>query len=260
MCDEAGSADKPTLVLVHAYATGRALWADVLSRLGKHWHVLAPDLPGYAPDGPPVPADVSLDAYADALVALLDSRGISKAVFLGCSMGGYTLFRLWERAPDRVAGLAFCDTAAHADSDAKRASRLAAVAKMREAQSTQPIMGMTHKVLGATTLATRPDLVAHVDSLIERTPWQAAVHGHEAMAARPDSTKLLASISVPVLSLRGSEDALSSADAHDVIAAGAARSERVSLPTAGHLPMLELPVFFATATRSWLQRFFPAGW
>ncbi|MBC7185248.1 MAG: alpha/beta fold hydrolase, partial [Marinobacter sp.] len=39
--------DRPTLVLIHGFAAMKENWGLWLQRLPRHWHLLAPDLPGF---------------------------------------------------------------------------------------------------------------------------------------------------------------------------------------------------------------------
>jgi pimeloyl-ACP methyl ester carboxylesterase len=50
-------------------------------------HALAVDPPGFA-GSPNLPGPYTMEAYADAVAALLDERGIGRAVLVGGSMGG----------------------------------------------------------------------------------------------------------------------------------------------------------------------------
>ena len=53
--------------------------------------------------------------YADDLVAVLDAVGVGQAVVCGLSMGGYIVFELLRRYPERVRAAVLCDTRPQAD-------------------------------------------------------------------------------------------------------------------------------------------------
>jgi len=70
----------------------------------------------------------SRDAYAysdlaDDLIAVLDDRGIDRAVLAGASMGAHTLLRVALLAPERVSGLVVI-TPAYSGPDAMRPERI----------------------------------------------------------------------------------------------------------------------------------------
>jgi alpha/beta hydrolase fold len=95
------------LVLIHGFPLCRKMWrpqAEALDRAGCR--VITPDLRGFGESGLSS-GTVSMDDYADDIVALMDHLGIDKAVVGGMSMGGYVLLNLLERYPERVAASVF---------------------------------------------------------------------------------------------------------------------------------------------------------
>jgi pimeloyl-ACP methyl ester carboxylesterase len=72
---------------------------------GGHRVVLY-DARGHGRSGPaPSPEAYGYDDLADDLLAVLDDRGIERAVLAGASMGAHTLTRFALEHPDRAAGL-----------------------------------------------------------------------------------------------------------------------------------------------------------
>ena len=101
-----------TIVLLHGWnATGALNWARTIERLGEHYHVVALDHRGHG-QGIKDGTAFTLEDCADDAVALLDSLGITSAIFLGYSMGGPIAQLVWRQHPHRVDGLVFYATAA----------------------------------------------------------------------------------------------------------------------------------------------------
>lgn len=97
---------KPAIILVHGAWHSAASWhklSPALERLG--FRVVAPDLPGHG--GNPRPdAEVTLAAYADAVVGTLNALD-GPAILVGHSMGGAVISQAAERQPERIAGLIY---------------------------------------------------------------------------------------------------------------------------------------------------------
>jgi pimeloyl-ACP methyl ester carboxylesterase len=223
------------LVLLHAFPLDSRMWDGVREPLADRFRLVTPDLG----EGPP-----SLDAAADAVLAGL---GDEPFVLGGCSMGGYLAMAILRKVPERVAGLIFVDTKSAADAPEARENRLAMASRV-EAEGVAWLADvMLPHLIGATTREHRPEVVATLRALIGSQSPSVVARAQRAMAARPDSTELLARVSAPTLVVRGAEDALMAAGAVEVPGARV-----VELAGCGHLPPVEDPDAFAAVVLDWL--------
>lgn len=243
--DDAGPRDAPALLLVHGFPHGRWLWDAQVAALGDRARCIAPDLPGFGRS--PALAAPSMDAYADALVALLDELAVERAVVCGLSMGGYVAFALWRRHPGRVRALALADTRAGADAPEAAQRRRELMALARGEGSAAVAESQLAGSLGKTTRATRPELVAAFRARLAEAPVEGIVGALEAMIDRPDSTPTLATIDVPTLVVVGAEDALTPPKEARALHAAIAGSRLVEIPGAGHVSCVEQPAAFTAA-------------
>lgn len=227
-------------VLVHGFPLDRTLWRHQLAGLSR-WKRIAVDLRGCG--GSSVPADgYSMARYADDLVAVLDALGLKQAVFCGLSMGGYILFELLRRHPDRVQGLVLTDTRAESDSAEGKRGRddMVAVAERDGAAGIAKLM--LPKLLAPATAQTQPEVVRQVEAMILRTPVPGIVGALRAMRERPDSRPLLTEIRIPTLVLVGAEDALTPPALARAMAEAIPGARYAEVPGAGHLAPLEQPL------------------
>lgn len=98
------------LVLVHALGVDRRMWRDVVPALARNFRVISYDLRGH---GHAAGArDISLDAFAADLGALMDALSIDRAVVVGLSLGGAIAQTFALRNPRRLAGLGLVATTA----------------------------------------------------------------------------------------------------------------------------------------------------
>ncbi|MFZ2172496.1 MAG: alpha/beta hydrolase [Rhodococcus sp. (in: high G+C Gram-positive bacteria)] len=101
---EAGSGHP--VVLLHGSgpgATGATNFSPNIEALAEHFHVIAPDMPGWG-ESDTQNDDTGRDHVA-VLIALLDELGIEKAALVGNSMGGITAVTTAIQHPDRVSHL-----------------------------------------------------------------------------------------------------------------------------------------------------------
>lgn len=236
-----GQVEEIPLVLLHAFPYDASMWLDVVQELDD-LPVLTVDAPGF---GSPAVDEESLEAYADAVVADLASLGVARAVVAGLSMGGYTALAIAERRPELLAGLGLLDTKAGADDADARQTRLDAAAG---ADRGEDVVGESYqKHLSPHTLESRPEVVETVRELLAKAPTAGIAWAQRAMAARPDRLQALGMISAPSLVVRGSDDALSPAEANQAMVEVLADAHFVEIENAGHLTNFEAPAELAGA-------------
>ncbi|MFN3875246.1 MAG: alpha/beta fold hydrolase, partial [Flavobacteriales bacterium] len=104
--------ERPAIVFLHGFPHDGGLWHSQVARFAPHRRVLAPDMRGFGRDRRPLPAAMTMEAYAEDARALMDAEGIGRAVLCGLSMGGSVALAFAERWPERLSGLVLCNTRA----------------------------------------------------------------------------------------------------------------------------------------------------
>lgn len=106
---EAGSPTAPPLLYLHGINIGN-LWLAFHQALSQHFHVFAPDIPGFGLTGRP---DWMRDMsdYILYLRDLLDTLGLEKASVVGHSLGGWMAAELAVWYPERVEKLVLSNSA-----------------------------------------------------------------------------------------------------------------------------------------------------
>ena len=230
------------IVFIHAFPLNRTMWAPQVSALVERCRCIAVDLRGFGETALAEP--VSLDQYADDVVAVMDKLGVERAIVAGCSMGGYTAFALWRRHPERVRALVLADTKATADTDEARAKRVALIETARTQGSTAVANLQIASLIGKTAREKQPDTYDAVHRMIAQTKPEAIVAALEAMMHRPDSTPTLATITVPTLVIVGDEDVPTPVKDARAMHQGIPGSRLEIVAGAGHLANLERPAAF----------------
>ncbi|MEW6233964.1 MAG: alpha/beta fold hydrolase [Candidatus Omnitrophota bacterium] len=250
---EKGNLNAPALVLIHAFPMNRRMWQHQLEDLSDILRVVAPDLPGFG-ESPGLVEEKSMAAFAREVVLLLDQLSIRKAVFGGCSMGGYILFELWRQAPERFAGMILCDTRCEADSPEARENRMKTIAQIRE-QGAAPLEAMLAKLICGETAANRKELAEEIRQVILSTQQNSAVDALRALADRPDSSETLAGVIVPALAIVGEKDAVSPPEVVRFMQEKIRGATLAVIPNAGHLSPLENPQAVNGAIREFLWEY-----
>lgn len=234
--------DGPPIVFIHGFPHDRTLWAHQRAALASRARVIVPDLCGFGESA--AEGVMTVERYADDIIALLDVLAIERAVVCGLSMGGYIAMAMWRRAPQRISGLVFCDTKAAPDNDAGRAARDETITFVQQAGAGALAERQLPKMLGTSTHARRPEVVDAMRSMMTRQSVDGIVAALGALRDRPDSRETVQSISVPTLVVVGDDDQLTPlSDAQALIALlpPSAHARLEIIEDSGHAVCVERP-------------------
>jgi pimeloyl-ACP methyl ester carboxylesterase len=242
----------PPVVLLHPFPSNHEFWHPVAAALDSRYRLILPDLRGHGNseigEGPAL-----MKKHASDVARVLDAAAVGQAAFVGCSIGGYILFEFWRRFRARVTSLVLCDTRPQPDTAEARANRLKAAATVLE-QGTEPFLEtMIPKLMGPTTVTTRPDLVDGARAMMHKMSAEDISQVLRGMAERPDSVADLKTINVPTLIAIGEEDVLSTVADGELMRQNIAGSQLKVIPKAGHYSPWEQAEAAGTVLRQFLD-------
>ena len=247
--------DGHPVVLLHPTPVDHRFWLPVANLFSSKYRLILPDLRGHGRsetgDGP-----VTVQKLAADAARLLDHLSLNKALFAGCSIGGYTLYEIWRQTPDRVEAFAFCSSKPQADNDAARAKREENIAKIRTHGTADFVESMLASLIGPTARRRWPQKVAEAREMMQQLTPNAVIAIQQGLAARPDSVATARTLRVPCCIVAAGEDGGSTpADMRllaEQIRNGGYGAEYNEIPDAGHYAPFEQPELVARI----LHRFF----
>jgi len=240
------------LVLLHAFPLNRRMWEAQIESWSRQFRVIAPDWRGFG-ESPPGDEEFTMELCADDLHQLLRYLKVKeKLVLLGLSMGGYIAFEFLRKYQDQLRGLILAATQPIPDSEPSRKARYE-TAEFVQKEGTGPLAEkLIPRLLGKTTLETKPDVVERVRSSIQSNSPQGIAKACYGLAWRRDSSALLDQIQVPTLVLAGSEDVIVPRVQADIMHQRISSSQFSVIYESGHLINLEQLVKFQDAVLSFL--------
>lgn len=243
----------PDVVLLHPYPSDHRYWLPMVQHLESRFRLVLPDLRGLGRSGVG-DGITTMEKLATDLLRLCDELKIGRAVFVGCSVGGYALFEFWRRWRERVKALVLMDTKASLDSDEARAGRLRNAEETLLQGPAWAIEQMLPKLLSPLTMSSRLDVVQRARDTMgdARAAGMAAMQ--RGMAQRADSTLTLAEIGVPTLVLGGEDDAPAPVSEMEKMARGIRGAELKIVRRAGHFAAFEQPEELGRLVRDFLER------
>jgi pimeloyl-ACP methyl ester carboxylesterase len=229
------------VVFLHGFPHDRSLWAAQLGSLAVPTRTLACDLRGF---GESEGTAHSMDDYASDVAEWLTNLGITRAVIVGLSMGGYVAFALWRLQPGLVRALVLADTRAGPDDAATKVRRNDQIALVR-ARGTEALAdALVQGMIGKTTRSQRPEVAERVHAMLSRAPTEGTIGALGALRDRPDSRPTLATITVPTLIVVGEEDVLTPVSESRAMHEAINGSLMQIITGAGHLSNFERPAGF----------------
>lgn len=103
---EAGSAEAPTVLLLHGFAASSYMFRDLMPQLATKFHVIAPDLPGF---GQTTVKSSSFNYTFDNLSAVIDAftkaKGLKQYAIYVFDYGAPVGWRLAVNNPDKISAI-----------------------------------------------------------------------------------------------------------------------------------------------------------
>ncbi|MDZ7800998.1 MAG: alpha/beta hydrolase [Trueperaceae bacterium] len=237
------------VVLIHGNFASRRWFYEQLAAPPPGLRLLAPDLPNFGAS-PPLPAgEIRLEAYADALVALLDALEVPRAVLVGHSLGAAVAERACVARPSRVAGLMLVDGAPPQGLPRPEAhyELLAGLQGRRDA---------LEAALGPLCpTRTPPTWPALLDDALAMAP--AAFDGNARALGRSVLPPVPDDFDAPVLVLRGGQDVLITDEMAQATARHWPGAELVTWTDVGHAPPVEAPTRFTALLAEFAEAAMP---
>jgi pimeloyl-ACP methyl ester carboxylesterase len=239
------------IVLIHGYPLDGSMWQSQAAALtGAGYRVHAPHLPGFGGTAAWGSERCSIANFAEQIHRVIVSDLGGKAVVGGFSMGGYVLMALLREYPESVGAGMFIDTRCEADTGETRSNRLKSIEQVQAAGTSAVAESMTERLLSKRCA---PALRQRVRDMILRQTPEGVMGALHAMARRPDSTDLLATITIPMLIVVGDHDVITPPGVAIGMHNHMPHAMLVQIANAGHLAPMEQPEAVNTAVLTFLQ-------
>lgn len=248
----------PTLVMLHGFTGSKENWYPLARALGRRYHLLIPDLPGWGASERRADGTYGFSEQAERVAAFLRAvRPDRSVVLLGHSMGGGIATLVAARHPEQVSHLALLNAAGVRFRD--NAFGLAVLAgdnpfAVHDAASLRRYLGTVFFdrrampwipwPFSAALIAKRRADAAFEQSVLDRI-------GRSEDSLRPGEEAR--HLRQPVLLLWGGRDAVIDSSALDAYAAEIPHARRVLLEECGHMTLAERPRAVAQAIVTWIE-------
>jgi 3-oxoadipate enol-lactonase len=232
----------PALLFLHGIGGDAECFRPQLAYFGRAFRAIAWNMPGYG--GTPLLPRTNFPALADAVAALLDSRGVARVHLVGHSLGGMIAQEFAVRHPGSLASLTLSGTTAsfgRPDGDFQRDFMSRRLAPLEAGQAMADLAArLVGDLIGP---APDPEGMAIALASMSRLPPETYRAALECVIGF-DRRDVLPRIAVPTLLIAGGADTTAPAAVMERMAARIPGARFVTVPGAGHLANLEQPAAF----------------
>ena len=239
---ELGDVQKPTLLLLHGLGMGYRMWEPQLKPLSEHFHVLAPDMPGFA--GSRGCGPFTMKGAAVALLDLVREKSRAPVHVCGLSLGAMVALEIYLQGAKQVASLLLSGGQVHPNPVVMGLQRL----MMSAVPESKFVVSLPKSFVPA-----------HYPALIEAAQEEVRLLGKQGFLAVLKEVggiqfrSYLAQIVIPTLVLCGSKDMFNKKAAQE-LAANIPHAELRLIEEAGHVWNLQMPELFTQTVIEFVQK------
>ena len=226
-----------TVVLLHGFMEDQTMWESIDKELSSGYQTIRIDLPGHG-SSPNFDSVHTMDFMAEQIKNILDGNSVSRAIFIGHSMGGYVSLAFAEKYPKNIEGLVLLNSSALADSEEKKELRLRAIETAKKNPNEFARLTIPN-LFSDKFKKSEPKQVKETIGIAQSTGMEGICASLQGMRIRPDRTHVFGYPFAKLL-IWGSLDSLISKQDIERQTTRASHIQTVELPT-GHMGHLEAP-------------------
>ncbi len=248
-----GPDSAPAILFSNSLGTDHTMWEPQAAALAGRFRVVRYDTRGHGRSTAPGEAFTVAQLGQD-VIAILDALGIGQAVFCGLSMGGLTGMWLGIHAPQRFSHIVLANTAAKIGNADGWNTRIDTVRREGMAVMVAPSVERWFTPGFAAAAERALDGLREVLAGLDPRGYAASC----AAVRDADLRESVASITVPVLVIAGSQDPSTSAQEGRALADAIPGARFVEL-TAAHISSFEQPGRFTAALLDFVRGRLPVS-
>lgn len=192
-----------TIILLHGFTEYPGIWDFFVHYFSDKYKLIIPALPGHG--GSDLIKPLSIETISEAIYEIILQENISKAVFVGHSMGGYVLLHLSEMHPKIFAGLCLLNSTALADTDQIRQNRMRSIEIINQNHHSF-LNSFIPSLFAPSNIQEHQEFIQKLIYQAQQISSETLIACQKAMAERKDKTELLSELTFPIAFIFGKQD------------------------------------------------------
>lgn len=241
------------VLFLHGFPFDKAMWKEQLDFLKSTNRLIAIDIRGFG-ESTDEDSKLSMDLFADDLIALLDKLNIEKVVICGLSMGGFIALNAVKRFPERFEALILCDTQCIADTADVKKNRMKTIEQINSEGPEEFNEKFVKSVFHPNSLKNKKELVNYLRTVVYANSKEVLTRGLTALAERSETCSTLDKIHIPTLIICGRQDEVTPLSESEFMHKHISKSDLKVIENAGHVSNLEHPEEFNIYLKEFLEK------
>lgn len=250
--DDIGEGNIP-IIFLHGFPFSKAMWQLQLDFLKDSYRLISCDIRGFGKSTDET-SPLSIDLFADDLIAFMDKLDIDKAIVCGLSMGGFIALNALQKIPNRFHALILCDTQCIADSIEVKEKRYKTIDEIKKDGVTNFNEGFIKNVFHKDSITNKKELVEQLKTVVFANSKHIITEGLVALAERAETCTTLNRITIPTLIICGRQDEVTPLLQSEFMHATINGSILQIIDNVGHVSNLEHPDEFNKHLLDFLTR------
>jgi len=237
--DDLGEGNVP-IIFLHGFPFDKSMWQGQLDFLKSSYRVIACDIRGFG-KSTDEESHLSIDLFAEDLIAFMDELEIEKAIICGLSMGGYITLNAHERFSDRFEALILADTQCTADTPEAKEKRYDTISEIEVNGVANFNEGFIKKVFHKDSFTNKKELVEELRNVVFSNSEHIIQQGLGVLAECSETCSTLGKITIPTLIICGREDIVTPLEQSEAMKESIEEATLQVIENAGHVSNLEQP-------------------
>jgi pimeloyl-ACP methyl ester carboxylesterase len=229
------------IVFIHGFCENKQIWDSYLINLLSDFQIISLDLGGFGDSAHLLPQPCSIESLAEQVCDLLQCIKITKAIFVGHSLGGYVALALAEKYPEMIQKLCLFHSTALADSEEKKEIRNKVIDFVQKVGGERYIESFVSPLFCQKRLEELKQEILFVEKIAKKTPLGTIVSVIKAMRDRKSRLNVIREATFPILFIIGKEDGAVSFESYQEQITANPLVETCILEETGHMGMFERP-------------------
>ncbi|MFL9831530.1 alpha/beta hydrolase [Flavobacterium sp. ST-87] len=226
------------VIFIHGFPFDKSMWHGQMDFLKSAYRVISFDIRGFG-NSIDTDSSLSIDLFAEDLIAFMDELNIEKAVVCGLSMGGYIALNAYQRFSERFEALILADTQCIADTPEVKEKRYEAINEIEVNGTANFNEGFIKKVFYEDSFRNKKEQVEELKKVVFSNPEHVVQRGLKAIAERSESCSVLTEINIPTLIICGKEDSVTPLAQSEAMKESISGATLKVIENAGHVSNLE---------------------